>query len=69
VNGEHVLLTGLDDLAEQAVALAFDEPRRAAMAADPAWADYLAEVGRRGILIKMENRIVKPAPFFAALKR
>lgn len=33
VNGEHVLLTGLDDLAEQAVALAFDEPRRAAMAA------------------------------------
>jgi hypothetical protein len=29
---------------------------------------YLAEVGKRGILIKMENRIVKPAPFFAALK-
>ncbi len=42
------------------------ERRRAAMAADPAWADYLAEVGGRGILIKMENRIVKPAPFFAA---
>jgi hypothetical protein len=42
------------------------ERRRAAMAADPAWADYLAEVAKRGILIKMENRIVKPAPFFAA---
>jgi hypothetical protein len=36
------------------------------MAADPAWGDYLAEVAKRGILIKMENRIVKPAPFFAA---
>lgn len=33
VNGEHLLMAHLDDLAEQAVALAFDEPRRAAMAA------------------------------------
>jgi hypothetical protein len=36
------------------------------MAADPAWGEYLAEVGKRGLLIKMENRIVKPADFFAA---
>jgi len=45
------------------------ERRRAAMAADPAWADYLAEVAKRGMLVKMENRIVKPAPFFAAMKK
>ncbi|MFM2072364.1 MAG: hypothetical protein RLZZ623_2627 [Actinomycetota bacterium] len=32
VSGEHLLMAHLDDLAEQAVALAFDEPRRAAMA-------------------------------------
>lgn len=31
-SGEHLIMTSLDDLAEQAVALAFDEPRRAAMA-------------------------------------
>lgn len=37
---------------------------RAAMAADPAWAEYLAEVAKRGMLVKMENRIVKPAPFY-----
>lgn len=30
--GEHLVMTGLEDLAEQAVALAFDEPRRARMA-------------------------------------
>jgi Glycosyl transferase family 2 len=30
--GEHLLMTPLDDLAEQAVALAFDEPRRRSMA-------------------------------------
>ncbi len=30
--GEHLIMTSLDDLAEQAVALAFDEPRRARMA-------------------------------------
>lgn len=45
------------------------ERRRAAMAADPAWGEYLAEVARRGILVKMENRIVKPAPFFANLTK
>ena len=33
VAGEHLLMAPLDDLAEQAVALAFDEPRRARMAA------------------------------------
>jgi|CXWL01.1.fsa_nt_gi hypothetical protein len=32
VAGEHLVMAHLDDLAEQAVALAFDEPRRAAMA-------------------------------------
>ncbi|MCU1361235.1 MAG: hypothetical protein JWN99_2524 [Ilumatobacteraceae bacterium] len=34
VAGQHVLMAPLDDLAEQAVALAFDEPRRARMAHD-----------------------------------
>ncbi len=31
-SGEHVVMTSLDDLAEQAVALSFDEPRRRRMA-------------------------------------
>ena len=39
------------------------ETRRNAMAADPAWATYLAEVGKRDVLVKMENRIVRPTAF------
>jgi hypothetical protein len=44
------------------------ERRRAAMAADPAWGLYLKEAGERGLLIKMENRIVLPTGFFEAFK-
>ena len=39
------------------------ETRRNAMAADPAWGAYLAEVGRRDVLVKMQNRIVRPTAF------
>jgi len=44
------------------------ERRRNAMAADPAWGEYLAALGTRGLLVKMENRIVKPTGFFTAHK-
>jgi hypothetical protein len=40
------------------------ERRRTAMAADPAWGDYLRELGERGLLLKMENRILRPTAFF-----
>ena len=39
------------------------ETRRNAMAADPAWGAYLAEVGKREVLVKMQNRIVRPTAF------
>jgi hypothetical protein len=39
------------------------EARRNAMAADPAWGAYLAEVGKRDVLVKMQNRIVRPTAF------
>ncbi len=42
------------------------ERRRAAMAADPAWAAYLAEGAARGLLVKQENRFVRPTGFFTA---
>jgi hypothetical protein len=44
------------------------ERRRAAMAADPAWGAYLAEAAERQLLLKMENRIVKPTGFFTAFQ-
>ena len=44
------------------------EKRRAAMAADPAWAEYLKKVAATGALINMQNRIVKPTAFFEAYK-
>jgi hypothetical protein len=44
------------------------ERRRAAMAADPAWGSYLKEAGERGLLIKMENRILRPTAFFEAFQ-
>ena len=44
------------------------ERRRAAMAADPAWGEYLQEAGARGLLIKMENRILRPTAFFQAFQ-
>jgi hypothetical protein len=42
------------------------EARRNAMAADPAWQDYLKAMAERGLLVAMENRLLRPAPFFAA---
>ena len=42
------------------------EARRNALAADPAWGDYLAEAGRRDLLVAMENRILKPTTFSPA---
>jgi hypothetical protein len=44
------------------------ERRRTAMAADPAWGDYLAEAGARNLLVKMENRIIRPTGFFNAFQ-
>jgi len=44
------------------------EQRRAAMAADPAWGVYLKGAAEGGMLIKMENRIVKAAPHFVAFQ-
>ncbi|HZF76891.1 MAG TPA: NIPSNAP family protein [Acetobacteraceae bacterium] len=40
------------------------ERRRNAMAADPAWGAYLQELARRGLLLRMENRITRPTAFF-----
>ncbi|MFL1463661.1 NIPSNAP family protein [Roseococcus sp. DSY-14] len=45
------------------------EARRNAMAADPAWAEYLDAVREGGMLVRMENRITRPAAHFAALSR
>jgi hypothetical protein len=39
------------------------ETRRAAMAADPAWAKYLAASAEAGYLVHQENRILKPTDF------
>ena len=44
------------------------ERRRAAMAADPAWAAYLKKVAETGALVQMQNRIVKPTDFFEAFQ-
>ena len=44
------------------------ERRRTAMAADPAWGEYLAEAGAKNLLVKMENRIIKPTGFFSAFQ-
>ena len=40
------------------------EQRRDAMAADPAWGDYLKASAELGAILSQENRILKPAPFF-----
>ncbi|MBY0335895.1 MAG: NIPSNAP family protein [Acetobacteraceae bacterium] len=45
------------------------EKRRNAMAADPAWGDYLRAVAEAGVLISMQNRITRPTPFFEAYKK
>jgi hypothetical protein len=49
-----VHLWGYDSLAER-------ERRRALLAADPEWQDYLKQ--SPDIIVKMENRILVPAPF------
>lgn len=53
-----VHLWGYESLADR-------ERRRAAMAADPAWQDYLKRVAESGLLVQMENRILRPAPHWA----
>jgi hypothetical protein len=40
------------------------ERRRAAMAADPAWQEYLKRAAEAGYLIAQENHILRPAPFW-----
>ena len=45
------------------------EARRNAMAADPEWGVYLKGVAEGGMLIRMENRIMKPAAHFEALRK
>ncbi len=39
------------------------ETRRAAMAADPAWGEYLRESEKAGLLVAQENRFLKPTDF------
>ena len=38
--------------------------RRAALAADPAWAHYLVRSGDAGYLVSQVNRLMTPVPFF-----
>jgi hypothetical protein len=45
------------------------EARRNAMAADPAWQAYLKTAGARGLLVAMENRLLRPVPFFTAYQQ
>jgi NIPSNAP len=44
------------------------ERRRNALAADPGWPAYLNEVAEKGLLLKMQNRIVRPTGFFSAFQ-
>jgi hypothetical protein len=44
------------------------EARRNAMAADPAWGEYLRLAAEGGMLVKMENRIARPTGFFTAFQ-
>jgi hypothetical protein len=50
-----VHMWGYEDIADRAA-------RRAKLAADPAWGDYLKE--GMTYMQKMENKILTPAPFF-----
>ena len=38
--------------------------KRAALQADPEWAAYLAKSAEAGYLVRQENKILVPAPFF-----
>ncbi|WP_426959069.1 NIPSNAP family protein [Muricoccus radiodurans] len=40
------------------------EQRRSAMAADPAWGNYLKKAAELGVLQNMENRLLTPTAFF-----
>ncbi|MCT7374710.1 NIPSNAP family protein [Chelativorans salis] len=40
------------------------DAKRAALQADPAWKRYLELSAEAGYLVKQENRILKPVPFF-----
>ncbi|PRD42424.1 NIPSNAP family protein [Phyllobacterium phragmitis] len=42
------------------------EAKRAALQADPAWAEYLKLSAEAGYLISQCNQILKPVPFFKA---
>jgi hypothetical protein len=44
------------------------EARRNAMAADPAWGEYLKAAAEGGMLVKMENRMTRPTGFFTAFQ-
>lgn len=37
--------------------------RRAALYQDAKWLEFVAAVGKEGLIVKMENRILIPAPF------
>lgn len=39
------------------------EQRRKAMAADPAWGEYLRASGEADVLVNMENRLLSPTSF------
>lgn len=39
------------------------EARRAAMAADPEWQDYLRRSAEAGLLVSQENRMLRPTEF------
>ncbi len=56
-----VHLWGYSDLADR-------DRRRTAMAADPAWGAYLKEGAARGLLVKQENRFVRPTGFYSKFK-
>ena len=41
------------------------EARRAAMADDPAWGEYIRRSDEAGYLVAQENRLLRPTEFFA----
>ncbi|PZX11209.1 NIPSNAP protein [Palleronia aestuarii] len=53
----YVHIWQFDDAADRA-------QKRAAMAADPEWQDYLKKSADAGYLVSQVNKILKPAPFF-----
>ena len=57
------LLTRLKELSLQGASQQFTQTERDAMAADPAWGDYLKASAELGAILSQENRILKPAAF------